>query len=100
MDYPDPDSFLSLFHSSNGNNHTGWASPVYDALLEKGASLPNGPERQAVYDEAQRILLEENTIICPLYRRNKLWLTHPWVQGLEFSGMNDLVLEDVTLKKH
>jgi oligopeptide transport system substrate-binding protein len=100
VDYPDADSFLSLFHSSNGNNHTGWHSKEYDALLELGATLPNGSERQAVYDKAQRILLEENTVICPLFKRNKLWLTQPWVKGLKFSSMNDLVLEDVQLLKH
>jgi oligopeptide transport system substrate-binding protein len=99
VDYPDADSFLSLFHSSNGNNHTGWNSKEYDALLELGATLPNGSQRQAVYDKAQRILLEENTVICPLYKRNKLWLSQPWVKGLKFSSMNDLVLEDVTLLK-
>jgi oligopeptide transport system substrate-binding protein len=97
VDYPDPDSFLSLFHSTNGNNHTGWASSTYDALLEQGASLPNGLERQKVYDAAQKTLLEEHAIICPLYRRNKLWVTHPWVKGLSFSSMNDLVLEDVQI---
>jgi oligopeptide transport system substrate-binding protein len=99
VDYPDADSFLSLFHSSNGNNHTGWKSPRYDALIEKAAMMPNSPQRQAVYDEAQRLLLMQDTVICPLFTRRKLWLNQPWVEGLSFNSMNDLVFEDVRLKR-
>lgn len=99
VDYPDADSFLSLFHSSNGNNHTGWKSPRYDALIEKAAMMPNSPQRQAVYDEAQRLLLMQDTVICPLFTRRKLWLNQPWVEGLSFNSMNDLVIEDVRLKR-
>jgi oligopeptide transport system substrate-binding protein len=98
VDYPDADSFLSLFHSSNGNNHTGWKSSRYDALVEKAARLPNSPQRQALYDEAQRLLLMQDTVICPLFTRRKLWLNQPWVEGLSFNSMNDLVMEDVRLK--
>jgi oligopeptide transport system substrate-binding protein len=98
VDYPDADSFLSLFHSSNGNNHTGWKSSRYDALVEKAARLPNSPQRQALYDEAQRLLLMQDTVICPLFTRRKLWLNQPWVEGLSFNSMNDLIMEDVRLK--
>ena len=100
VDYPDADSFLSLFHSTNGNNHTGWRSARYDALIEAGAMMPNSPKRQAVYDEAQRLLLEEDTAICPLFTRKKLWLNQPWIEGIRFNAMNDLVIDNVTIHPH
>jgi ABC-type oligopeptide transport system substrate-binding subunit len=99
VDYPDADSFLGLFHSSNGNNHTGWTSKRYDTLIEAARRLPNTPARQALYNEAQTLLLNQDTVICPLFTRRKLWLNHAWVEGLSFNSMNDLVLENVRLKK-
>jgi ABC-type oligopeptide transport system substrate-binding subunit len=61
--------------------------------------MPNTPQRQAVYDEAQRLLLMQDTVICPLFTRRKLWLNQPWIEGLSFNSMNDLVMEDVRLKR-
>jgi len=99
VDYPDADSFLSLFHHTNGNNHTGWQDDEYEALLEKGAALQNGSERQKAYDRAQEILVERDTVVCPMFSTDKLWVTQPWVEGLSFSAMNDISMDDVRIKQ-
>ena len=35
-DYDDPNTFLDLFRSDNGNNRTGWKNARYDALMDAG----------------------------------------------------------------
>ena len=32
-DYPDPNTFLDMFVTGNGNNRTGWSDPTYDRLI-------------------------------------------------------------------
>jgi oligopeptide transport system substrate-binding protein len=97
VDYPDPDSDLNLFTSQNGNNYTQWKNKTYDALIEKALHLPNGPQRWATYTQAQRLFLEQEAAVCPLFQVKKLWLTHPRVKGLTFNSLNQLFLDDVVL---
>ena len=40
-------------------NKAQYSNPELDALIIKGASTPNGPERQAIYEEIQGILAED-----------------------------------------
>ncbi|MCS6267065.1 MAG: peptide ABC transporter substrate-binding protein [Vampirovibrio sp.] len=99
MDYPDADSFLSLFHSSNGNNHTQWQSAQFDSLIEKARQSLNGAERQAFYNQAQHILLEQDVAICPLFTLKKLWVTQPWVKGITFNSLNQLMIDHASIEK-
>ena len=66
-DFPDPDNFMNLFTSYSENNHTGWANPRYDALVERAARAADPAERQRLYDEAQAILCQEDVPIVPLF---------------------------------
>lgn len=59
---PDAEFFLgSLYHSKSipATNTSRYNNPQFDALLEKGTSTPDGPERKTVYVEAQRLFLED-----------------------------------------
>lgn len=96
VDYPDPDSFLSLFTSASGNNYTGWANPTYDELVNQAAITPNSSARQALITQAQHTLLNDATII-PLYNSTKLWLTKPHVEGLVISPLNLIDLQHLRL---
>jgi oligopeptide transport system substrate-binding protein len=44
-DYLDPTTFLDLWRSDNGNNHTGWGHAEYDALLFAAARNPDPAAR-------------------------------------------------------
>jgi oligopeptide transport system substrate-binding protein len=65
-DYDDPNTFLSLGETNNGNNHTKWSSAEYDALI-KQAAVTQAPEaRKAIFQKAETILLDEMPVI-PIY---------------------------------
>jgi ABC-type oligopeptide transport system substrate-binding subunit len=67
-DCPDPDPLLRfLFHSKEGNNAIRWENPDFDRVLERGASATNPRERIALYQQADRILVEEQAAVIPLW---------------------------------
>jgi peptide/nickel transport system substrate-binding protein len=58
-DNGDPDNFLSLLDSKeieSSLNAAKYANPEVDKLLAEAKALPNGPERNAVYEKIQEIL--------------------------------------------
>ncbi|HAM73095.1 MAG TPA: peptide ABC transporter substrate-binding protein [Verrucomicrobiales bacterium] len=66
-DYNDPNTFLDMFMSSNGNNRTGWKNPRYDELMKQGNALTDRARRAALLREAERILVEQDLPVLPLF---------------------------------
>ncbi len=66
-DYLDPNSFLDMFVTGGGNNQTGWSNARYDALIAQAARELDPKERMQVFQQAERILIEEEMPIMPLY---------------------------------
>lgn len=57
---PDPDTSLyALLHgsaSAAGSNYSHYENPEFDKLLDDGRLISDGPERQALYEKAQKML--------------------------------------------
>ncbi len=98
-DYPDPDNFLNLFASYSGNNYSRWKNPAYDALVEKAAGELDPAARQALCDQAQRLLLEEDAVLIPLFTTTENILSQPWVEGFSLDAMARLRLAPIHLLK-
>ena len=79
-DYLDPTTFLDVFAGASGNNHTGWSSADYDALLYTAARTTDRAQRYALLQRAERILLEAAPIL-PVYYYTTVRLVHPAVRG-------------------
>ncbi len=97
-DYPDPDTYMSLMASYSDNNYSGWKNKKFDELVEKAASLEDGIERQKVYDQAQRILLEEGAPVIPLAVHEQSFLTAPRVKRYLYNTMNKRIFKEVVLQ--
>jgi oligopeptide transport system substrate-binding protein len=67
-DYNDPMTDLELFTTTNGNNHTGYANPEYDALIESTKSELDAAKREQLFVDAEFILQRDLPII-PVYWR-------------------------------
>jgi len=98
-DYPDPDNFMNLFTSTSGNNRTQWKNSRYDELIRSAAAEPEPARRQAAYNEAQRILLETDAAIMPLFVATQNWVIKPYVRGLRVNALELLYLKDVHLER-
>ncbi len=92
-DFPDPDNFMNLFLSTSGNNHLHFQNPRYDELVNRGPEVDDPKKRQAIYDEAQRILTEDEAAIIPLFFSAQNLLIKPHVEGLEANAMELLYLK-------
>jgi oligopeptide transport system substrate-binding protein len=79
-DYLDPAAFLEIFASRSGNNHTGWASADYDALLFEAERTPDPAARHALLHRAEAILLQDAPII-PVFHYTTVRLVHGSVRG-------------------
>ena len=66
-DYNDPNTFLDLFRSDNGNNRTGWKNAKYDELMHEADLEPDVKKRAVHLYDAENLLVNEELPIIPLY---------------------------------
>ena len=80
-DYPDPENFLDLlFHSRSLQNNTTYANPDVDALLEQARVEQDPSARAALYQQAERLIVEDAPWI-PLFFGQSNEVVKPYVQG-------------------
>ncbi len=79
-DYLDPNTFLEMFVTANGNNRTGYSNARYDELIAKAALERNTEIRFSYFQEAEQILVDEVPIL-PFYTYNWNRLVATSVQG-------------------
>lgn len=66
-DYNDPNTFLDCFVTNGGNNRTGWSNQQYDRLIEAAGKEADQRKRFDYFRQAEDILLNQATPVCPLY---------------------------------
>lgn len=84
-DYNDPNTFLDLFLTENGNNRTGWSNARYDRLLHAAAAEPDLDRRATLLAEAETFLVRDEVPVIPLwfevgfslFRTNEIDGIHP-----------------------
>lgn len=79
-DYVDPNTFLELWKSTDGNNNTGWTNLVYDGLMDRASREFDPEARMRLLADAERLLLDELPII-PIFFYVKPYLLHPSVRN-------------------
>ncbi len=81
-DYPDGENFYQLLYGPNcGSSNDGcFQFPEFDALYEKAAALPPGPERTAIYNRMARLVAAYAPMKL-LTHRKRNQLVQPWVLG-------------------
>ena len=97
-DYPDPDNFLNLMTSYSENNHTQWGSKKFDDLIEKAVGLATQEMREEVYNQAQKLLTEEEVPVAPIYASVAHSLVAPRVVNFPFNSMQRYIFKEVSLK--
>lgn len=86
-DYADPENWLpELFGTDAGLNQYKYSNPEVDDLLAQAAVELDNDTRLDLYDQAQKIIIDEDMGIAPLYVRIRNWLVKPWVEGIVTTG--------------
>jgi len=77
-DYPDANNFLyEGFHPEKGANFVGWDHPQFAKLTADAQQASDPKQRQQLYEAAERILNQEETVILPLYFASAIYLVKP-----------------------
>ncbi|NBX67888.1 MAG: peptide ABC transporter substrate-binding protein [Proteobacteria bacterium] len=79
-DYNDPNTFLDMFVTNGGNNHSGYSNSSYDELIESAKKERNPKKRFAIFQKAEDILLEDLPVL-PIYVYSRNYLLSNEVQG-------------------
>lgn len=96
-DYLDPTTFLDLWRSDAGNNHTGWASKEYDALMNRAAAAADVTARADLLRQAEQLMLE-SAPIAPIYFNTHVYLKSPALKHWRPSPMDHIDYRHVALE--
>jgi oligopeptide transport system substrate-binding protein len=66
-DYGDPQTFLDMFVTDGGNNQTGWGDPQYDQMLQTSENTPDPAQRMQILQNMEKILIDNEAPIVPIY---------------------------------
>ncbi|MEG0166704.1 MAG: peptide ABC transporter substrate-binding protein [Ruthenibacterium sp.] len=90
-DYNDPMTFLDLWITGGGNNHTSWSNAEYDAFVEAAQAEADPAAREKILIDAENLLLEEMPV-GPLYNRRKDYCTSERLVDVCRTGFQDMNL--------
>lgn len=79
-DYNDPLTFLGMWTSDSTNNRAKWSNNEYDKLMADAAFTSEQPLRFDLFQEAEKLLMEQAPII-PLYYYTSMALISPQLKG-------------------
>lgn len=83
-DFADPTTFLDIMQTGDGNNDRNFSNERYDALLASARSERDPAERLRILAEAERVLVEEELPMIPIFRYVTLYMFDPH----EITGMS------------
>ncbi|CDQ18424.1 oligopeptide transport system substrate-binding protein [Halobacillus karajensis] len=83
-DYVDPNTYLNMYLTGGQNNNMGYSSEEYDALIEQanGEYAQDPDKRFETFMEAEKLLLEEDMAVAPIYQDAKAQLFRPSIKGV------------------
>lgn len=85
---PEPDILRTVFLSSNtppnGGAYARNTDPALDALLKQGAATANGPEREKIYSDIQREVIEQAYFVPVYVQAYRLGASNA-VHGIRFA---------------
>jgi oligopeptide transport system substrate-binding protein len=103
-DYPDDQDWFDIWTTGSSNSFGQWSNPAYDALVKQADTTADATKRQSLYDQAQKILIDDAGGGF-LYQRENMFLVKPYVQGLtttasDFETAGDLFWKQVSIGSH
>lgn len=98
-DYNDPMTFLDMFETGNGNNHTSFTSEAYDELLDKVRTELDPVTRMGLLMDLEKMLIDELPI-GPIYWRSKDYVLSGKIEsGVVRTAFQDMNFKNVKLAK-
>lgn len=96
-DYADPETFMNLFTSTNGNNNTHWSNYTYDTLVSLAGCEANTKKRASLYRDADTLLCQKEVPVIPIHTGSQNMLIKPWVHGVAPNQLDLQFFANVTI---
>ncbi len=88
-DYPDPENFLDInFHSTKSTNHNGYNNAEVDKLLESARIEQDLDTRMQMYNQAERIIVDEAPWIPLWFPGDRYVLINQRVKNYKLTPMS------------
>ena len=98
-DFPDAETYMNLFTTGNGNNHTRWSNATYDKLVQDAAGELDVAKRAEMYKQADTILCRDEAAIVPTFVSTQNILLKPWTTGLYFNALDTRMLKNANTQE-
>lgn len=89
-DYNDPNTFLDMWTSNNGNNRTGWKSSAYDRLWNEANNEVDVNKRAQILAQAETIVIRDEVPVIPIY----YWVGVMFYKTDEIAGIFPNVVDE------
>ncbi len=86
-DYNDPMNFLDMFLTGNDYNDAHYSNPAYDALVNQALVTSDSAKRMDLMHQAERLLIDKDAAVAPLYYYNQPYLLSDRVQGMYYTPL-------------
>jgi peptide/nickel transport system substrate-binding protein len=97
-DYPDPDSFASIFHAETGFLGRVCGSPETDRLIARARTESVPALRHTLYRELEEIVARE-ALMLPLFHEQSYRIARPEVEGLSVGlGFPTVAMEELFVR--
>ncbi len=83
-DYSDPMTFIDMFESKSPYNQMSYSNPKYDEMVKKAGNelLSDPKKRWETLGKAEKLFLEEDAGLIPLYQTGRAYVMKPNVKGI------------------
>ena len=96
-DYNDPMTYLDMFETDNGNNHSSYSNPEYDELLAKVRKEVDVEKRFGYLMELEKILLDDMPVGPVYFRSRDYVLSEKIASGVVRTAFQDMNFINVKL---
>lgn len=82
-DYNDPQTFMGIFLSNDGNNNGKYNNPEYDKLVNAANAEPDNTKRLELYKQAEKLLIADDAAVAPTFYRDRNAFFQTYVKNLQ-----------------
>lgn len=97
-DYNDPMTFVDLWYTNAGNNHTSWSNAQYDSLIDQARMEGNADARTDLLIQAEQILADEMPVGY-MYCRVRDYVVSDRVEGVVRTAFQDINVKNASIKE-
>ncbi|BFM50182.1 ABC transporter substrate-binding protein [Marinomonas sp. THO17] len=96
-DYNEASSTLDVLTSEHGNNYGHYKRQAYDNLMNQSRTMKD-PSK--VYQEAEKLAIQEDMAVAPIYQYTSAAVVKPYVGGYEPNSQAVVYTRNLYIKAH